>query len=68
MPLYELMREAALAKSNGEARRLIKGGGGRLNDTVITKETASAKRKDLNAEGVLKLSAGRKRHVLIIPN
>ena len=68
VPLYELMREAGLAKSNGEARRLIKGGGGRLNDTVITKETASAKREDLNAEGVLKLSAGRKRHVLIIPN
>jgi tyrosyl-tRNA synthetase len=68
VPLYELMREAGLAKSNGEARRLIRGGGGRLNDTVITKETASAKREDLNAEGVLKLSAGRKRHVLIIPN
>ena len=68
VPLYELMREAGLAKSNGEARRLIRGGGGRLNDTVITEETASAKQGDLNAQGVLKLSAGRKRHVLIIPN
>ena len=62
------MREAGLANSNGDARRLIKGGGGRLNDSVITKETAAAKLEDLNAEGFLKLSAGRKRHVLIIPN
>ena len=68
VPLYELMREAGLAKSNGEARRLIKGGGGRLNDKVVIKETALAKLEDLNTEGVLKISAGRKRHVLVIPN
>ena len=68
VPIYELMREAGLAKSNGEARRLIKGGGGRLNDTVISEETASATLEDLNAEGVLKLSAGRKRHALVVPS
>jgi len=68
VPIYELMREAGLAKSNGEARRLIKGGGGRLNDTVISEETASATLDDLNAEGVLKLSAGRKRHALVVPS
>ncbi|MBO89722.1 MAG: tyrosine--tRNA ligase, partial [Rickettsiales bacterium] len=44
------------------------GGGGRLNDKVVIKETALAKLEDLNTEGVLKLSAGRKRHVLVIPN
>ena len=68
VPIYELMRKAGLAKSNGEARRLIKGGGGRLNDTVILEETASATLDDLNAEGVLKLSAGRKRHALVVPS
>ena len=68
VPIYELMRKAGLAKSNSEARRLIKGGGGRLNDEVISEETASATLDDLNAEGVLKLSAGRKRHALIVPS
>ncbi|MEC7205477.1 MAG: tyrosine--tRNA ligase, partial [Pseudomonadota bacterium] len=68
VPIYELMRKAGLAKSNSEARRLIKGGGGRLNDEVISEETASATLDDLNAEGVLKLSAGRKRHALVVPS
>ena len=68
VPIYELMRKAGLAKSNGEARRLIKGGGGRLNDAVISEETASATLDDLNTEGVLKLSAGRKRHALVVPS
>ncbi|MEC7395723.1 MAG: tyrosine--tRNA ligase, partial [Pseudomonadota bacterium] len=68
VPIYELMRKAGLAKSNSEARRLIKGGGGRLNDAVISEETASATLDDLNAEGVLKLSAGRKRHALVVPS
>ena len=68
VPIYELMRKAGLAKSNSEARRLIKGGGGRLNDAVISEETASATLDDLNAEGVLKLSAGRKRHALGVPS
>jgi tyrosyl-tRNA synthetase len=62
--LYELLREAGLASSNGEARRLIKGGGARLNDTAIGEETQKATLADL-ADGIIKLSAGRKRHALV---
>jgi len=64
---YELFKRAGLAASNGEARRLIKGGGGRLNDVAITDETRTITLGDLNAEGVIKLSAGKKRHTLVVP-
>ena len=64
---YVLMCRAGLAASNGEARRLIKGGGGRLNDAVIGEETATVTLADLSAEGVIKLSAGKKRHALVRP-
>jgi tyrosyl-tRNA synthetase len=57
---------AGLASSNGEARRHIRGGGLRLNDVVVTDERATATDADL-ADGVIKLSLGRKRHVLIRP-
>ena len=67
VPAFELMRRAGLAASNGEARRLIKGGGGRINDTVIGEETANVTLADLNADGVIKLSAGKKRHALVRP-
>ena len=53
------------AKSNGEARRLIRGGGARLNDQAITDEEASLKPADF-VDGKAKISAGKKRHALII--
>jgi tyrosyl-tRNA synthetase len=59
------LRRAGLAASNGEARRLIRGGGGRINDAVVEAEDRSVTLADLNAEGVIKLSAGRKRHALV---
>ncbi|HIC80934.1 MAG TPA: tyrosine--tRNA ligase, partial [Kiloniellaceae bacterium] len=65
VPAYELLRRAGLATSNGEARRLIKGGGGRLNDVPIRDELQSVSLADRNDEGVIKLSAGKKRHVLL---
>ncbi|MCH6589430.1 MAG: tyrosine--tRNA ligase [Alphaproteobacteria bacterium] len=65
IPAFELLRRANLAKTNGEARRLIKGGGGRLNGTVITDETRLVGLADLTGEGVIKLSAGRKRHAVV---
>jgi tyrosyl-tRNA synthetase len=63
--VFELSVRAGLAASNGEARRLIKGGGARLNDAVIKSETQAVSFSDLDATGQLKLSAGRKRHVLV---
>jgi tyrosyl-tRNA synthetase len=62
---FELMHEAGLAGSRNEARQLIKGGGGRLNDKPIASDTASVGERDLDPSGTLKLSAGRKRHVLV---
>ncbi len=65
IPAFELFKRAGLATSNAEARRLIKGGGGRLNDSPLDSETRSVTTGDLNAEGVIKLSAGKKRHALV---
>lgn len=64
---FQLMKEAGLAASSGEARRLIKGGGGRLNDEKIEDENLLIGTNNLNGEGVIKLSAGKKRHVLVKP-
>ena len=53
------------AKSNGEARRLIRGGGAKVNDNAITDEDAMISPADFQ-DGKLKMSAGKKRHALII--
>ncbi len=59
--------KAGLVASNGEARRQIKGGGLRVNDTAITDEKMLLTPQNLTPEGVIKLSLGRKRHVLLKP-
>jgi tyrosyl-tRNA synthetase len=66
LPVVELFQTVGLAASNSEARRLIRGGGARLNDVAVADETM---RVDLAAlrDGALKLSAGRKRHLLVRP-
>jgi tyrosyl-tRNA synthetase len=61
----ELFSRAGLAASNSEARRLIRGGGARINDTTVDDETRIVRLADLGPQGVLKLSAGRKRHALV---
>ena len=53
------------AKSNGEARRLIRGGGARLNDHAVTDEKADLSQSDF-VDGKAKISAGKKRHALIV--
>jgi tyrosyl-tRNA synthetase len=58
--------KAGLVRSNGEARRQIAGGGLRVNDAAVTDDKAQLTRGDL-AGGVIKLSLGRKRHVLLRP-
>ena len=64
-PVVEAIKAAGFAKSNGEARRLIKQGGIRLNDAAVTDETAAIGAADLVSDGAAKLSAGKKRHALI---
>jgi len=62
---FELFVRAGLSQSNGQARRLIRGGGARLNDAVISEETQTIGSQDIGENGALKLSAGKKRHVLV---
>jgi tyrosyl-tRNA synthetase len=57
---------AGLVKSNGEARRQIQGGGLRVNDAALMDENARLTSADVSG-GVIKLSLGRKRHVLLKP-
>src|SRR5271165_308043 len=59
--------KAGLVASNGEARRQINGGGLRVNDTPVTDERMALTDANLTPEGVIKLSLGRKRHVLLKP-
>jgi len=59
--------KAELVASNGEARRQIKGGGLRVNDAVVTDEKMVLTAANLTPEGVVKLSLGKKRHVLLKP-
>jgi tyrosyl-tRNA synthetase len=57
--------KAGLVASNGEARRQIKSGGLRVNDEPVTDEKMTLTPSQLTSEGVIKLSMGRKRHVLL---
>ena len=59
------LNKVGFAKSNGEARRLIRGGGAKLNDKAITDEGAMISIADFQG-GKVKMSAGKKRHALII--
>jgi tyrosyl-tRNA synthetase len=59
--------KAGLVASNGEARRQIKGGGLRVNDVAVSDDKMMLAPANLTPEGVIKLSLGRKRHVLLKP-
>ncbi len=59
--------QAGFVKSTGEARRQVKGGGLKVNDVTVTDEKMLLSSRDLSPEGVIKLSLGRKRHVLLKP-
>ena len=61
-----LFVRAGLVASNGEARRQIRGGGLRLNDAPVADERATVTAGDVR-DGVVKLSLGRKKHVLVRP-
>jgi tyrosyl-tRNA synthetase len=62
-----LFVKAGLVASNGEARRQIKGGGLRVNDAAVTDEKMVLTPSNLTPQGVIKLSMGKKKHVLLKP-
>jgi tyrosyl-tRNA synthetase len=59
--------KAGLVPSTGEARRQVKAGGLRVNDMLVTDERAVLGSADLTADGAVKLSFGKKKHVLLRP-
>ncbi len=65
--ILSLFVTAGLAASNGEARRHVKGGAVRLNDKPVGDERQTVNMADLTPEGVVKLSLGKKKHVLLRP-
>jgi tyrosyl-tRNA synthetase len=58
---------AGLVGSTSDARRQVKAGGLKVNDAAVSDERAVLKSSDLTPEGVIKLSLGKKRHVLLKP-
>jgi tyrosyl-tRNA synthetase len=60
-----LFVQAGLAASNGEVRRQIQGGGVRVNDRPVSDDRLVVGAADMTAEGVIKLSMGKKKHVLV---
>jgi len=65
--LNAFAEKAGLVTSNGEARRQIKGGGLRVNDVAVADEKMVLTPQHLTPQGVIKLSLGKKRHVLLKP-
>ncbi|MTW15497.1 tyrosine--tRNA ligase [Rhodoplanes serenus] len=65
--LTAFAEKTGLVASNGEARRQVKAGGLKVNDATVTDEKATLGLNDLTAEGVIKLSLGKKKHVLVKP-
>jgi tyrosyl-tRNA synthetase len=66
MGLLTAFVKAGLVSSTGDARRQIKSGGLRLNDEAISDDRASLNAQSLR-DGVVKLSLGKKKHILIKP-
>ena len=65
MAAYELFRQSGLAETGGEARRLIRGGGARLNDQKVDDENTIIALPAFGEKKEIKLSAGKKKHVLV---
>lgn len=65
LSVVDLLVQSGLCESKGEARRLIKGNGVRLNDAPVTDEAATLGPDHFSQDNAAKLSAGKKRHVLV---
>ncbi|WP_416796835.1 tyrosine--tRNA ligase [Ciceribacter azotifigens] len=65
--LLSLIVRAGLAASNGEARRHVQGGAVRINDKPVADERMAVGTGEVTADGVIKLSLGKKKHILVRP-
>ncbi|THV13660.1 tyrosine--tRNA ligase [Rhizobium rhizophilum] len=65
--LLGLIVKAGLAASNGEARRHVQGGAVKINDAGVSDERMSVGTAEVTADGVIKLSLGKKKHILVKP-
>lgn len=65
--LLALIVKAGLAASNGEARRHVQGGAVKINDVSVSDERMAVGSAQLTGDGVIKLSLGKKKHILIKP-
>lgn len=63
--VIDALRLSGLVESNGEAKRLIQGGGAKVNDNSVTDGTTLLTLTDLTGDGYIKLSSGKKKHALI---
>jgi len=63
--LTAFAEKTGLVSSNGDARRQVKAGGLRVNDTAVSDEKMTLTSKNLTTDGVIKLSLGKKKHVLL---
>ncbi|MDE2446932.1 MAG: tyrosine--tRNA ligase [Alphaproteobacteria bacterium] len=68
MSILPVLVQAGLAASNGEAKRSIQGGAIKVNDATVADEKRMIGMADLNADGAIKLSMGKKKHVLVKPS
>ncbi|MCK5385456.1 MAG: tyrosine--tRNA ligase, partial [Alphaproteobacteria bacterium] len=63
--VVEMLQETGLCTSKGEAKRLIQGGGARINDVPVKSIEQKLSSRDLTDEGHIKLSSGKKHHALV---
>jgi tyrosyl-tRNA synthetase len=68
LPIDEAFVRFNLASSKGEARRLIQGGGVRVDDVVISDIKATLTKESFQTDGRLKLSSGKKKHFILALN
>ena len=65
--ILSLFVTAGLASSNGEARRHVQGGAVRLNDQPVSDDRRVVTDADVTSDGIVKLSLGKKKHILVRP-
>ena len=65
MSFVEALCKSNLCKSKGEARRLIKGGGARINDQPYLDENYLINKKHFGSNGTIKISSGKKKHAVL---